>query len=59
MRETVDKAMELAPDDPDVLIAKTMSNLVVDWDLPAALEVTERALQVDPNSIGALAQLTR
>ena len=50
MRETVDKAMSLAPDDPDVLIAKTMSNLVVDWDLPAALEVTERALRVDPNN---------
>jgi serine/threonine-protein kinase len=50
MRETVDKAVALAPDDPDILIAKTMANLFVDWNLPAALEVTERALQIDPNN---------
>ena len=50
MRETVNKAMELGPDDPDVLIAKTMANLMVDWNLPAALEVTGRALEVDPNN---------
>jgi serine/threonine-protein kinase len=50
MRETVDKAVALAPDDPDVLIAKTMANLVVDWNLPAALEVTEHALEIDPNN---------
>jgi TolB-like protein len=50
LRENVDKAMSLAPDDPDVLMAKTMAALTVDWDLPAAIEVTERAVQNDPNN---------
>ena len=54
MRETVDKAMALAPDDTDVLMSKTMLDLTVDWDLPAAIAVTERALEVDPNNAVAL-----
>lgn len=54
MRKTVDTAMALAPNDPDVLMAKTMSNLVVDWNLPGAIAITERVLQMHPNNAIAL-----
>jgi tetratricopeptide (TPR) repeat protein len=54
MRKTVNTAVELAPDDPDVLMAKTMLDLTVDWDLPAAIAVTERAVRNDPNNAVAL-----
>ncbi len=50
IRETVDKATALAPDDPNVLIAQTMSKVFVEWDLPAALAVSERALAIEPNN---------
>jgi TolB-like protein/Tfp pilus assembly protein PilF len=50
LRENVDKAMSLAPDDPDVLMAKSMAALTVDWDLPGAIAVTERTVEIDPNN---------
>jgi len=50
MRETVDKAMALAPDDTDVLMAKTMADLTIDWNLPESIATTSRALAVDPNN---------
>jgi serine/threonine-protein kinase len=50
IRTTVDKAMELDPDNPEVLMAKTMASVIIDWNLPDALAVAERAMRIDPNN---------
>ena len=46
MRKTVEKAVELAPEHPDSLIAETMFALISDWDLPRALEISARAVEL-------------
>jgi len=54
LRSTVNKAVELAPDTPETLITQTMFALLADWDLPAALEHSARAVEIDPNNSLAL-----
>ncbi len=54
MRGNVEKAIELAPENPESLMAKTMFALISDWDLPEAIAVSERALRIDPNNEIAL-----
>jgi TolB-like protein/Flp pilus assembly protein TadD len=49
MRGTVEKAVELAPDNPDALIAETMFALTANWDLPGALRISARAFELAPN----------
>jgi adenylate cyclase len=54
MRKTVDKAVELAPDHPETLVAQTAFAMTADWDLPAATAYTEKALEISPNDVVAL-----
>ena len=49
MRGNVEKAVELAPDNPDALIAETMFALTANWDLPGALRISARAFELAPN----------
>ena len=53
IREVADKAVELAPDDPESLIAQTLVTLLIDWDLPAAVAYSEKALENSPNDLSA------
>lgn len=54
MRATVEKAIELDPDNPDTRIAQTMFALLGDWNLPEAIDHTTQALMSDPNHLVAL-----
>jgi serine/threonine-protein kinase len=54
IRKVTNKAVELDPDNPETLIAQTVVALLIDWNLPASLALTRRALEVAPNDAVAL-----
>jgi TolB-like protein len=54
LRAVVNKAVELAPDNPETLVAQTIVAVLIDWDLPAARMFTARALEFAPNNLAAL-----
>ena len=54
MRETAEKAVELAPDNPESLIAHMAVSLISDWDLPEAFRISERAVALHPNNADVL-----
>jgi TolB-like protein/Flp pilus assembly protein TadD len=55
MRENVETAYRLDPDHPDTLIAKTMFALISDWDLPGAIAISRRAVDMFPDDANTLA----
>ena len=54
MRQTAQKAAELAPEHPDSLTALMLVAVVAVWDLPKALELSQRTLELAPNNVDAL-----
>ncbi len=54
IRDVVDKAVELDPNNPETLVSQTIVAVLIDWDLPAAVALTMKAREVAPNNHSAL-----
>jgi tetratricopeptide (TPR) repeat protein len=54
---SIDKAVELAPDDPEVLASRALILSIFKWDWEAARQDAERALALDPNNVSAMSSM--
>jgi len=52
-QESIDSALEISPDDPDVLLLEANVK-ELDGDIVGSLEVLDRILAADPDNVGAL-----